>query len=238
MLRQISCRGRLLALLKDSFHSTTLAGNGLRLMAHTLFPSAFARDDTNFQSINKQEILPLPVYEHILSYVNKNLSPSNPYRDFRQLPHPDDVHVFARMATVIRHWKYNGHQYSVNAAHPGNSSISFEHNSIHDAGFIEQMWKVVIKGQSVLLMVISLHTTLSLHDELKNPYSQYPGLACQLVYSHHPALEHWIVISPDQIIGHVAYYNRPPGTFGIRQATMVIVNSLHQYRDVVKFQQL
>ena len=237
MLCQILYHGCLLALLKDSFRSTTTSpGNGFRLMAHTLFPSASTSDNTDFQSTNKQENLPLPIYECLLIYANKNLSPAIPYRDFRQLPHPDDVHVFARAATAIRHWKYNGHQYSVNTAHPGNSSISFDHGGIHDAGFIEQMWTVVIEGRPVLLMVISLHTTLSSLDELKIPYSQYPGLACQLVYSHHSTLEHWIVISPDQIIGHVAYYNRPPGTFGIQQATTVVVNSLHRYRDVVKFQ--
>jgi hypothetical protein len=109
-------------------------------------------------------------------------------------------------------------------AHSGNSSVSFDHDGIHDAGFIEQMWRVVIKGQPVTLMVMSPQPTLSALDQLKNPYSQYPGLACQLVYSHCPTLEQWIVISPEQIIGHVAYYNRPPGTFGIQQAITVIVN--------------
>jgi hypothetical protein len=180
--------------------------------------------------------IPMAIYEHVLAYTNKNFTTSVPYRDFRHLPHPVDAHVLGRRAIPIRHWKHNSREYSICGAHPGNSSISFDHGGVHDAGFIEQIWGLHIEGQARTVMVISLHTMLSPLDRRKNPYSQRPGLACQLVYSYRPPLNDWVVISPEQIIGHVAYYRRPPGSFGIQHATTVLVNSLHRYRDMDKFQ--
>jgi len=240
MLRQISRRGRLLALLRDSFHSgTTTVGLGLSLMAKTLFPTSAetaTMNDTNVTSTTTQSDIPIAIYERVLAYTNKNFSSSNPYRDFRRLPHPGDARVLGRRAISIRHWKHNGREYSIRGAHPGNSSISFDHNSIHDARFIEQMWRFLVDGRERTLMVISLHMFLLPLDQEKNPYTQRPGLACQLVYSRRPPLHDWVVISPEQIIGHVAYYQRPPGSFGIQQTTTVLINSLHRYRDMLKFQ--
>ena len=239
MLRQISCRGRLLALLQDSVHSSaTTVCHGLSLMAKTLFHSTTSTtaNNTNLKSTTTQTNIPMAIYEHVLAYTNKNFSSSNPYRDFRHIPHADDARVLGRRATPIQHWKHNSHEYSIHSAHPGNSSICFDHNGVHDAGFIEQIWRILINGQTHMLMVISLHTLLSPIDQEKNPYSHRPGLACQLVYSHHPPLCDWVVISPEQIIGHVAFYKHPPGSFDIQYATTVLVNSLHRYRDMLKFQ--
>jgi hypothetical protein len=233
MLRQISRRGRLLALLRDSFHSgTTMVNHGLSLIAKTLFHST-AANGTNLSTTTTD--IPMTIYERVLTYTNKKLT-SVPYRDLRHLPHPVDARVLGRRAIPIRHWKHNGREYSIRGAHPGNSSISFGHDSsIQDAGFIEQIWGLRVDGQAHTLMVISLHTMLSPLDEQKNPYPQRPGLACQLVYSNRPPLDNWVVISPEQIIGHVAYYQRPAGSFGIQHATTVLVNSLHRYRDMLKF---
>ena len=187
MLWQISRRGCLLALLQDSIHSgTTAVNHGLSLIAKTLFQSTTsgAANGTNLSTTTTD--IPMAIYERILAYTNKKISISVSYRDFRHLPHPVDARVLGRRAIPIRHWKHNGHEYSIHGAHPGNSSISFDHDSVHDAGFIEQIWGLRIEGWAHTVMVISLHAMLSPLDQQKNPYSQ----RCSALLRNKPKTQH------------------------------------------------
>ena len=67
-------------------------------------------------------------------------------------------------------------------------------------------------------------------DQARNPYSSWSGFQCTVVYSELPEKSKWIVIRPEQISGHVTFYRRPAGTYGIQAPTTVLTESLYHNR--------
>jgi len=238
MLRQICHRGRLLAFMKDSACSLLSDSEGLlsrALQMFNIFPSPLNTHCTKDQSPLEQavengqgEALSPEHYNLILAHINRQ-SPTTPFRHYSHFPHPINAEVLPRLASPIQHITYNGRPYSTNAMHQGNSSISFKpQNGGVDVGFIRLMWSQVLQGRQRTFIFVAPHMRLSNHDESKNPYKVRGGFSAGLVYSKSPQKYDDVLIEVNQILAHVPYYKRPAGTFGIKEETTIIINSLNR----------
>jgi hypothetical protein len=54
-----------------------------------------------------------------------------------------------------------------------------------------------------------------------------------VVYSQPTPIQEWqhVLIEQMQIRGHVAYYDHPPGTFGIKAGVRILVDSLRRNQE-------
>lgn len=173
----------------------------------------------------------------ILHYLNhpgsagSNAVGETMFRHFRDFPHPIDANVLPRAALSLKHLTCKGRNFSVSTMHPGNAAISFiDHEGFQAFGVIMAIWKITLTTDRDVrpFLEISPFQSLSERDRAHNPYLLWPGFQCTVVYSELSA--NHIVIEPGAIITHIAYYNRPPGTFGISKATTVVTESLSRNR--------
>jgi hypothetical protein len=95
------------------------------------------------------------------------------------------------------------------------------------------MWGQVLDGQSHLFIIVSPHSELSVKDAVQSPYISRPGFLGTIVYSQPtPSQKRQpVLIRQTQIKAHIAYYVRPPGTFGIKAEVMILIDSLHRNRE-------
>jgi hypothetical protein len=225
MLRQICRRGRLMAFINDRTSSDSYLTQALHILGR--------RAPEQMQANGKGQPIPLDVYNLLFEFVTFSF-PTTTFRHFKNLPHPIDSYVLPPFAIPVHHITYKGRNFSTFKMHPGNSSISFHaRNGTTNAGFIDAMWRQVLHGKSQTFIVVSPHPYLSDEDQKKNPYASKPGFLCNIFYTQTPsdsdALDQ-IILQEDKIIGHVAYFKRPPGTFGIKRSTTVFIDSLHRNR--------
>jgi len=234
MLRQICRRGRLSGITQDHIHSNTLFGDALKI----LFPDAISDPtpsqygDTEMAWHNSKGVRLAPeIYDEILKLVNSE-SQTLFFRHYHNLPHPPDALVLPPLATSIRKIEHNGWEYTAFSSHPGNSSISYHcSNGDIDTGFIASIWSQVLQGTKRIFIVVLPHTFLSAHDLVHSPYSSRTGLLGTVVYSRPTQARSQILIQQNQIRGHIAFYDRPPGTFGIKVGVRVLIDSLHRNRN-------
>ena len=68
---------------------------------------------------------------------------------------------------------------------------------------------------------------------VKSPYCSYPGFKCLLVYilGVQRALPDTMVVKLEQVIFHIASFDYLSDTFGIKECTIVLVNSLYKSRQ-------
>jgi hypothetical protein len=91
------------------------------------------------------------------------------------------------------------------------------------------MWSQVVQGNTNMFIVVAPHQQLSAQDDQQHPYHSYPRFLAALIYTEQGIDR--VIIEQEQITGHVAFYRRPAGTFGIVRPTTVLVDSLHRFRD-------
>ncbi|KJA19185.1 hypothetical protein HYPSUDRAFT_204763 [Hypholoma sublateritium FD-334 SS-4] len=234
MLRQMCRRGRLTAYLRNT---------SLKLILLKSDSSPEIPDSNQKNSAKRNaglEVVPLDIYNEILAYVNSTLQPEDlPYRHARDLPHPENAKVLPQYALRVRRFQHKGRGYTTVGLHPGNSCVSFTPaaGTAPESGHIEAIWSFNFSSADVeeshKFIVVSLHEGLSMQDSRRNPYRSKPGFLANLVYRREltEGRGPMVIVEEKAIIGHVAYYSRPPGTFGIKRGTTVLVNSLHRYRD-------
>jgi hypothetical protein len=166
----------------------------------------------------------------ILEYMSMLTLPL-PLHHFKILPHPTDTYVLPHMAVPLHYLQHKGREYSTFSKHFGNSSMSYKSkDGITEVGFITSMWTQVIMGKLYSFIIVSLHRPLSVEDEQKSPFVSRPGFLSAVFYSQPSESCKQVVVEAEQIIGHVACYIRPPGTFGIEAGTMSLANSLHHHQ--------
>ena len=168
------------------------------------------------------------LYNEILKLVNSE-SPTLVFQHHQHLPHPPDALVLPPLAISIQKIEHDGRNYTAFSSHSGNSSISYRcTNGDMDTGFITSIWSQVLQGTKQIFIVVSPHTLLSAHDAVRSPYSSRTGFLGTVVYSQPTQARSQVLIQQNQIQGHVAFYNRPPGTFGIKAGICILINSLHR----------
>jgi len=242
MLRQICRRGRFDAFIQDNAVgvatsdtpvSTALQNLSPVLLSPKQSPQPTLRLSPIFEAQYYAQAKPLsPIfYNLILAYVNNNPESTKTFRHFQQLPHPIDGNVLPPHAVVISYVEHKSRNYSVLSMHQGNASISFRRmDGFVSYGFIQEMRQLVLEGQMRTFIIISPHRPLAPADDNSNPYPKWPGFQCAMVYSEPVGIEQWIIIEEKHIIGHVPYYQRPSGTFGIRDGTLILIESLYRNR--------
>ena len=233
MLRQICRRGRLSAIMQDHVHSNALFGEALKILFPDAIPdpAPIQYSDMETARYNSKGITLTPgIYNEILKLINSE-SQTSTFRHYHNLPHPPDALVLPPLAISIQRIEHNGRGYTAFSSHPGNSSISYHcSNGDIDTGFITSIWSQALQGLKQIFIVVAPHSFLSAHDALRSPYSS-PGLMGTLTYSQPTQARPHVLIRQNQIQGHVAYYDRPPGTFGIKVGVRILIDSLHRNRN-------
>jgi hypothetical protein len=238
MLHQICHCGRLDAFL----HDQTLKENSSMASAYQLFSSAALNSRINpdtplpFEFVinhrTKGDPLSSEIYSLILTYINIITQPSLCFRHFNDLPHPDHAanNILPPRAVPVKWIKHKTRTFSLSSIHAGNSSISYRGSDRFLAfGSIDSMWEVVLLGIIRTFIIVAPCQHLLLEDQLRSPYNDFPGFQCTIVYTQHQT--GFVVIEPQDIVSHVAYYDRPSGTFGIKAPTSVLIESLYRNRD-------
>ena len=104
-------------------------------------------------------------------------------------------------------------------------------------GYISRIWILPSNTpftQSQTFLSILLYKKISGDDAVKSPYCSYPGFKCFLVYTPEvqQALPNTMVVRLEQVIFHIASFDRPLITFGIeKKHVTVLVDSLHRDRQ-------
>ena len=235
MLRQICRRGRMNRVLQGTLLSSPSLTSEVSLcdiphdksQSHT---SPLAEAQHNL----KGSRVPNALYDLILSHINglREGTSQPPLRHYTKVPHPPNTHVLPSVAISIHHFTLKSRTFSTIEMHEGNSSIGYRGSDGYLAlGFIQLAWSFSVTGLVKNVLVVSPHKHLTLMDQPRNPYLLLPGFQCTVVYSEPPAQSEWVIIQPEQIIGHVAFYKRPAGTYGIRAPTTVLIESLYRNRE-------
>ena len=122
--------------------------------------------------------------------------------------------------------------------HSRNSSIGYYSNvGTIEYGLICSIWVQSLGNRDTdqhTLLLISSYEQLSNTDRLLSPYSGFPGFQCVVVYMHPPPVvraTNIIIIRLEEVISQVASYDQAPGTFGIKHAIKILVNSLYCNRN-------
>jgi hypothetical protein len=235
MLRQICRRGRLTGFIQDYVNTDGPFGAALKILFPGAIVASTEKAATNHEAEHNSRgvALSAELYGTVLKHVN-TLWPNSPFRHRNDLPHPPNAHVLPPVAVPVKHITHNGRNYSIFSMHPGGSSVSYRcQDGTIDVGFIMSMWTQVLMGVSHLYIVVSPHAHLTANDAARSPYVSRPGFMGTVVYSKPtPTQERkHVLIEQKQIRGHVAYYERPPGTFGIKSGIRILVDSLHRNRE-------
>jgi len=235
MLRQICRRGRFKAFTHDlDIKSSGLLTSTLRLLqgpAKSGTPNQSQSTLSPLEEIcynSSGNRLSDDIYIALLHFMEEKF-PLTKFRHYKHIPHPLESIVLSPTAMPLHNLQHKKRNYTTFAIHPGNSSIGYQTKGGMAAGFIISIWSQVVQGISYTFIVVAPHQRLSAEDEQRNPYHSYPGFLATLTYTEQGIQR--AVIEQEQIIGHVAFYCRPPGTFGITRATTVLIDSLHRFRD-------
>lgn len=232
MLRQICRRGRLDALLHDC---SLEAENPLASAYSLLLPTgsnAAPLPPSVTDHRAKGQSLTSEIYSLILEYVNTINPPSILFRHFAALPHPNHAidHILPPRAVAVKHLKHKTRVFTPSSIHAGNSSISYKGpDGFLSFGSINSMWEIMLHGVLRTFVLVAPRRHLSPEDQSQSPYQMLPGFLCTVVYTKH--LETYTVIEPENIISHLAYYDRPEGTFSIQVPTTIVIESLYRNRD-------
>ncbi|KAG7095973.1 hypothetical protein E1B28_006656 [Marasmius oreades] len=130
------------------------------------------------------------------------------------------------------HLEFRGYGYS-DQSHGtlGNSTISFFNPASKEqrTGFITEIFTILLPASvEQTFLVVSPHLSLSSYDMDKDPYLWFPNLRCHIVYCRDSSER--ILITPEEIIFHVALYRRPKGTYGITEEIYVVNDTLNRGR--------
>ncbi|PPR07929.1 hypothetical protein CVT24_000909 [Panaeolus cyanescens] len=215
----------------SSFFPSALFKQALGFLRRDLSTPSRATSAENLPSTTSQkkfDPIPAETYDLILQYSNTS-STNKPLRHFAHFPHPFDSVVLPFMGVYRKHFYIHGKLYSPFFVHPGNSSISFLRTPTRpEPAIIQSIWTLEVERVQRTFLVIQQPVALSPSDQQNNPYQQMPLLQASLAYDEY---KDPIVIEPHVVQGHVPYYKRPPGTFGIDRATVIMVDSLHRGRS-------
>ena len=158
-------------------------------------------------------------YNLILRYLH---STGHPYWAYLDLPHPEYALILPPNAKRLVEFHNNGHTYSCNSSHIGNSAIQFYDRSTEACltGAIDTILEIPLEGFLRKFILVYPHLDLNSSDASCTPYPRYPRLMTKAVRA--VLSQDIIVIEPQHIITHLTTYRRPAGTYGIQQEILVI----------------
>ena len=201
--------------------------------ALTVLCSRLASPNCDAIPITKQkhQCLPSNVYDLLLDYIRTQYPHFQHYKD---LPCPLDTHVLSSWVLEKNHIIYKTWSLSTFSEHSGNSFIGYYSNvGTIEYSLICSIWVQSLDDRDTdqyTFLLISPHEQLSNTDRSLSLYSGFPGFQCVVVYMHPPPVvraTNMIIIRLEKVISQVASYDRAPGTFGIKCAITILIDSLH-----------
>lgn len=226
MLRQMSRRARVDALLHDHKDTQELANILEPVLSSTEIPVSLKPTDTA-EFLKKATPLLDVDYNSLLQYLNAT---GRPYRHFNNFPHPPQSLILPFRAQRPYQIHQGESTFSCQTSHKGNSSIQFynPHTQTHDTGAIETIWQLPLEALLQTFIVVRQHQPLPTHEEQKAPFIHYPGFQSRAVDA---ALSNkLVIIEPTHIITHLTVLPRPIDTYGIDRNFLVICWALNRGR--------
>lgn len=226
MLRQMSRRARLDALLHDS--------EDARLLANILDPVTQSVEIiTTISPADQAKILaeapklPEADYNALLQYLHQT---GRPYRAFNSLPHPENSIILPPHAQYPLQIHCGECTFSCEKSHKGNSAIQFYNPFTHsnNTGSIEVIWRLPLEGSMHTFVVVWQHKSLPASEESKAPFTHYYGFQARIVDAR-PSGD-LLIIEPTHIIMHLTTFKWPAGTYGIGMETLVVCWALNRGR--------
>ena len=168
MLHQMSCRGRVDAVLKDGLTSGDSSSGGL---AQILQPKE-ASVDYAPSPVSPAEVaailkkapdLPLCHYNALLFYLQ---STGRQYRHLHHVPHPQNAVILPPRAERPLQMRRGDCTFSCQRSHEGNSALTFykPHSQESESGFIGLFRRTPLEGGMETFLVVRPH--------LRLPFSQ------------------------------------------------------------------
>jgi hypothetical protein len=223
MLRQICRRGRLMALIAQ-LDADELSQKTRAILGDERLQSEPRRSTPAVPPTRRAERVPADLYSQTLSYLGSHGIALRHHQDF---PHPEEAQVLSPYGRFVTEIKAAWHDrtFSIRKSHPGNSSIVFSvpGSGKPSYGFIQSIWSHDVNDSEEIFFAVRCHLLLSPEDEEKSPYRRRPRLNATTVYSGAGGSE--VIIRFSDIIAHAAYCLCEPGTFGIQQAILLLVNT-------------
>jgi len=130
------------------------------------------------------------------------------------------IEILTQQAQAVDHIEIHGRRFGRRGQHEGNSLVWFRTGpDTRSLGFIEAMWRLAIADKPRIFLVIQ---ELEGVPEGQDPFTQFPGFRCRVVYSRDNGNRG--IIEADALISHLAARRRPAGTFGINSEVFVVTN--------------
>ncbi|KAK7065031.1 hypothetical protein R3P38DRAFT_3420421, partial [Favolaschia claudopus] len=241
MLRQMCRRGRLLASMHDSIQTGDAASSTVKAM-RILYDPVSTSDGSpeHLSPIHESahnssgSILEEATYSMLLDYWNQTYSPPYVHRAQFAFELMDmGINVFPTRAVEHTNFSHKTRPFSIFAKHAGGSSISFRHPATgrKDFGYIQEIWTQALQGECRTYLIIQPHTRLSSSDEAKTPLRTHQRFKSFARYTNPQHARPQLVIELRHIIAHVPFHRRPKGTYGIKHAITLFVDSLEKGRD-------
>jgi len=230
MLKQICRKARLAVKLETSPACQLKDCMGVSL-SETLIPKAAAESSvsagafvTGKAAKAGHELVPENDYRAILFYLMMRGEQHHRHDEQGLL---FGSHVLSPTAVPLTHIRQHGRRFATQHVHEGNSMVWARLPAGGwFIGCIQRLWLVPASVAERERNFISIMPLDIVPQEI-SPYTQVPGLGCQLVYDRISAAR--VVIEPADLISHLAVLRRPNGTFGIK-APLMIVYSLNDGR--------
>ena len=234
MLRQLSHRGRVDAMLKDGLTGGDASSNGLAQILQGKEESAdYAHMPVTpaqiAEILQKAPMLPPEHYTALLKHLQFT---GRQYRDFRLLPHPPNALILPPRAELPLQMQRGDRTFSCQKSHEGNSAIKFynPYSREYDTGFIKLIWRIPLEGAMEIFLVVRPHRRLPFLSEADAPFERYPGFMTKIVDAAPSDDNALVIIEPTHIITHLTTFRRPEGTYSIQQKTLVICWALNRGR--------
>ena len=178
----------------------------------------------------KHQCLLSNVYDLLLNYIHTQHPHFQHYKD---LFHSLDTHVLLPWILEKNHIIYKTQSLSTFSKHSGNSSIGYYSNvETIEYSLICSIWVQSLDDRDTdqhTFLLISPHKQLSNTDRSLSPYSDFSSFQCVVVYMHPPPVvraTNMIIIRLEKVISQVTSYDQAPGTFGIKRAITILVDSV------------
>ncbi|KAF8156324.1 hypothetical protein K438DRAFT_1777567 [Mycena galopus ATCC 62051] len=173
----------------------------------------------------KATALDTTTYNMILQYLNK----TGHHGQYHS--HLNYVHLYALvlppLAKKCSEFHENGHTYSCNSSHEGNSFIQFYDQQIqgHRTGVINNIFEIPLQGNLQKFILVSPHCDLNQSELKGTPYDPmlYPRFMSKIVEVE--LSEDIVVIEPKHIITHLTTYKTQGDIYGIEREIRVQVES-------------
>ena len=234
MLRQLSRRGCVDAMIKDGLPGDDALSNGLaEILQEKEKPADYAHSPVSPAQVaailKNAPILPPEQYIALLQYLQVT---GRQYRDYRQLPHPPNTLILPPRAEPPLQMHRGDRTFSCQKSHEGNSAIQFynPYSREYDTGFIEIIWRIPLEGAMETFLVVRPHRRLPFLSEAEAPFERYPGFLTKVVDAASLDDNALQIIEPTHIITHLTTFRRPEGTYSIPQKTLVICWALNRGR--------